>query len=718
MIEPSRNQKSPEAPMLSRHALIRLAAPLLIAVLLAGAAGAAGERTTVYLPLASKALPPPFVAAVRTTGAVGASAASGSTLYVATGPGLEVLDAAAAPPRRLGAVTLPIPAARIGGIVAVGAHLYVAGASQDERGAWRNQLLAFDRSDPAAPRLIATVALPGGPGSRLYLAGSPQRLVVSTDVGLQIFELADPAAPRLAGTLQGSGDVRPAVYGVYLYLSGQPIVDTTNPALPRLLGPPLPVAAGMAVVGDVLSILTPEYRLIDGARCADNRLQTYRLADPLAPAPAGYAQLTATGPNTPGGRCLSYGIAAAAPGRIVLSNDETAQVVDTGDPLAPVAGGQLPWLRGARDLFGSPLHSAIAGTVWFVPRTAGAWVADLADPQRPRELPAFEQPLPARLGRVFKAGAGYALVADGDPVTGESSLTYALLQLGDGPPRLVGARQRVAQGFALLDAVVDGDRLYVLEGRFEDSSVTLRVFTGVRGGELRPAGALQLGRGVSGAVARAGYVYALGSSGLIVVDVRDDAAPRVAKTLELPRSWELALDGELLRVRVAAGDTGAEDRAYSLANPADPVEVARTPSDWRWLGFPGDAPIVYRRGYGSSPCARCTVDRLEILERRPGDTPLLRGRLDLGFYGYPALPRYSLGNGFVVYSIAGGGVDTPGMLDATLVVVDVRDPDAPAFAAVAGGGYGVRDHALLGRAIVAAEGDQGLAVYPVPPQLP
>lgn len=717
---------------------LRLVAALLLAALIVGAAGAATGPVRVYLPLAAKAIPQvrTLTPAAQLSGAVGPSAASGSHIYLVTGPGLEILDATSTPPRLVGSVNLPMAPLSVAAIVPAGQLLYVLANITDGTSVER-AILAYDLAIPAQPRLVATTRYGETWGSVDGAVVGADRLTVSAYPAMLVFDLSTPAAPRLAARMNNPDYARIAAYKRYLYVAGAPILNLNDPDNPLSVSRPLPNPVPTSnyrsnlVVGDVLYMLTAELRLIDGERCYDNRLQSYRLDDPTAPAAAGFVRFQATGPNVAGGRCNTLGIFAGAPGRIVLGLGNQLQIVDTSDPLAPRAGqllnlsetetiqgdnqvddalpSQSPWLF-------TPPGGAIAGAQLLLPRGGiRALLFDLADPGRVGVLPPYEPPVPAVITSVFKA--------DGAHIVASDTRSFTLLNVANpAAPRVIGAKQRLSEAsYGLSAAVVAGDRLYALE--YDGAGSTLRIFTGVNGSTLRLAGILSFAQTQAiSLAARGDYAY-LGFFGapLLVLAVADPAAPRVVRTLPFEGARNLALDGNLLRARVPLSDRDYADVTLSLADPANPFEVERTPVDPVWTDLPGNAPLVYQITF--SPCSQLCVEQSLLLgERRPPQEPATRGSLTI-VRSHPRATRFlrfSDVPGYIIYSASESCYFDPVtcLTVGELGIIDIRNPDEPAFFAHDATSYGPQEHQLLGRTIAAGYGLAGLILYSLPPELP
>ena len=318
---------------------------------------------------------PLSIGSTDTPGQASGVATLGRYVYVADGTaGLQVIDAAnPVGPTLVGRVETESTA---WSIVRAGDYAYTTES---------NRLRVIDVTDPAAPKVVGSLA-EGGSGSlqadialeagRAYMARDGSGLwiadvtnptgpalmgsidlpgrerglalskgfafVASESAGLHVVDISNVSAPALVNTLETPGDLPRAiaVQGDRAYVAdgatnavnaGLRIVDISNPAAPALIGsintPDQPmaveVANGLAFVADRLS-----------------GLQIVDVSNPASPAIVGSI-------DTPG---EAMGITVNGNRAFVADSDGGLQVIDVRDPAAPVIVFQPATPAQARDV--------------------------------------------------------------------------------------------------------------------------------------------------------------------------------------------------------------------------------------------------------------------------------------------------------------------------------------------------------------------------------
>ncbi|MBM3288064.1 MAG: hypothetical protein FJY88_12040 [Candidatus Eisenbacteria bacterium] len=267
-----------------------------------------------------------------------------------------------------------------------GNHAYVA---DSEAG-----LLAVDVSQPAAPLIVGSAALPSPAVSLRVL---PPFAYVAMERGLAVADVTDPPNPRLIGTVGTSYGLRSiAVAGSHVYATGDDgsrgllsVFDVSDPGTPQVVGvlDTSLSAYGIAVAGEYafVGVRTPSspftYRLlavriavpwspqiaasldgvfgtaieISGNHAFLNRhaLEVVDIADPLNP------QLVAT-VDSPRGGSVFPGIAISGD-YVYTSNDGSYDVVDVSDPEAPTVIGTAAGGGAGIAVLGSLVYSACYG---------------------------------------------------------------------------------------------------------------------------------------------------------------------------------------------------------------------------------------------------------------------------------------------------------------------------------------------------------------------
>ena len=405
-------------------------------------------------------------------------AADGDRLY-AVGAGLSVLDITdAAAPRSRGHVPLPEYTTRV---LAYRDRLYVAG----DLG---TALSVVDVSDPDAPRLLGETWT--GPESWDLAVAGDIVYVASRREGLKIVSVAEPTAPKVVsrfrppGVLRRIASVGDSIVG--LDSCGVAVIGAADPTRPTMVAyydaPPSgvrqptadlaggergafvapgpdgtgllwvdledPSAPGfvpvLAEVADAHSIaLAHGLAYLSAADAGGGEARaSFAVADVSTPArsrllgrapmPYGLVSLTAGG-------AFVFGLAGTnANGR----NVQLVASLDVSDRALPrpIGSWELP-AAYATDL-------ALAGGYLLIARD-GLWVADVADPARPRivaTVPSGANHIRVRDDRAFTVGP-------------ESVDVYSLADPAQ--PRLIGT-QGVRTDLDDVDA--SGDRVYVAAG--------------------------------------------------------------------------------------------------------------------------------------------------------------------------------------------------------------------------------------------------------------
>jgi len=453
----------------------------------------------------------------------------------------------------------------------------------------------------------------------------------------------DPVLEYIA-TVGGSPSAV-ALAGNYAFLalgSALEIVDVSDPARAHLVGrvegpsSDRPVRiSGLAVDGErVYAVGGATLTVFDVSRPTEPRT---RFAVPLPETGADLATarnrvyvvsgvafyvLDITGPEAPRvAASIAVGgskMALAGDVAYVLGSGVTA--IDISDPDRPVARGTLPVAQYAHDI-------AAVGHVAVVVDADREYtyfrVLDFTDSEQPVETASLIWGRPW-----YQVGVwGHAYVASGngriyafklearvDWPLAEDDGTMLVVDVADpAHPRIVGS-VRLGGGLAAEGLAVSGGRLAVALGE-------------------QPTG---WGDSVDPAIAGA----------LRLVDVTDAADPaEIGRYVPPYRATSLAISGQLLCV--------ADNSLLNLVDVTDPA-VPQLASSISFGGVRQIAPIG-DAGY----FALLTESQLAVLDARVPQTPRVVSRLDL-----------------VVYDIAVAGGFAYGVDGYSLVVIDVRRPDA------------------------------------------
>lgn len=305
------------------------------------------------------------------TDSLRALAIQGGSLYVAAGKaGLHIYDLSnPAAPRHIGVLALP---GETTSIAVGGRYAYVAANSR---------LHIVDVADPAAPRVV-TVYEPSYYITEFVLAGS-LILVPVREAGLRLVDIADPMAPRDAGSWSGvATDV--VVRGTLAYVlgSGLRTLDISRPAEPHEIAMlPSVYGDGLAIDGDTLVI----FHQVSG-------LQVFNLSNPAQPLlVSDYGFVRALRPR---------GLAIVA-GFAYFSTGAGVEVFDLTDPVRPARvalNTGEPWYAASRYAGRVVLSGNHAYVARYAPRVDSRrpWsrlsIFELTDPHAPREAGGFDVP--------------------------------------------------------------------------------------------------------------------------------------------------------------------------------------------------------------------------------------------------------------------------------------------------------------------------------------
>jgi Mg-chelatase subunit ChlD len=248
------------------------------------------------------------------------------TAYVAAGrAGMRVVDIA--DPRKPRTVGRYEPEGEFVDVVVRDGLAYLADGSS------RSAFHVVDVAQPFLPRQVAVVDVPGSLASSVALAGG--RLAVGLELQLvALYDLEDPRAPRLVASLPVPGRVLDlAAVGPRLYVasalagqSPQLSVFDAGAEQPALLGNrQLNVARGP---GGLVGLAAEGHRLY---LTADGGLLVFDVSDPESMSEVGRVPLQ------------GFGVGVAAAGGYVYTAAQDITVIDASDPTRPRITATLPW---------------------------------------------------------------------------------------------------------------------------------------------------------------------------------------------------------------------------------------------------------------------------------------------------------------------------------------------------------------------------------------
>jgi WD40 repeat protein len=301
-------------------------------------------------------------------------------------------------------------------------------------GSWDNTILLWDVSDPAAPRQLGQ-PLTGHTGFVSSVAFSPDgKTLASGGCGGQdrfscfqgeiiLWDVSDPAAPRLLRQPL-TGHTNAVVWSVAFSPDGKTVAsgnadgtiilwDVSDPAAPRLLRQPL-TGHTNAVVWSVA--FSPDGKTV-ASGSEDDTIILWDVSDPAAPRPLGQ-------PLT--GHTDSVSEVAFSPdGQTLASGSRDTRIIlwDVSDPAAPRPLGQP--LTGHNDRVVSVAFSPDGKTLASGSGDDTIILWDVSDPAAPRPL---GQPLAGHSDQVYSV----AFSPDGKMLaTGSADNTIILWDVSD-----------------------------------------------------------------------------------------------------------------------------------------------------------------------------------------------------------------------------------------------------------------------------------------------
>jgi hypothetical protein len=304
--------------------------------------------------------------------AKGVAVADG-VLYVAA-DALYVMDAAATPPKPIGAVS-STPGAAVD-VAVVGDRAFVA----DGIGGVR----VFDLDAPGGPALAEIVGVPGK-ASSIATDGTYLYVAAGAEGGLRVLDPAASGTKEIGGVTTPDAAWAVAVAAPYAYVAVQTagvsvfdVSDPTAPALVRQVDTP-------GIARDIV---------IDGALgyvVNGIGLQILDLTSPSNPALLGAVDI---GAGSPGAVAVSGTFVFLTSINVTVS---TVLVIDASDPAFPVVKTTLP----------------VAGRVKAVARS-GNWLFVTSDPGRVTLFDITDPAVPVERGTTTILGTGGGLTSRGD----------------------------------------------------------------------------------------------------------------------------------------------------------------------------------------------------------------------------------------------------------------------------------------------------------------
>jgi hypothetical protein len=670
----------------------------------AGGAGGAGLPTATPAPTT-----PDSAAAARAVAEGDLYATAGSTLFVLNGyRGLLALDVADPARPRL-AARVPLTGRPVDLYVRDGLALFTVsdwwgwaiaadGAATPEQG---SRLWAVDVSDPAAPRVLATLPLEGSlltsrvVGGVLYAVSRTTSWWGLPPCGGLICPAGGGAAPPAGGGGVATGGGSVAADGVVAPPPDRLVVtsfDVSSPAAIREVDrEEVTLAAGL---WDAHAHVTAERLVVAlggwGASAPEATFVAFDLSDPGGAIVRG-AEWTAPGSvRDRWGMDLAGGVFRAVLDDgfnrgATLRTWRAATAAAQPEPLGTLALDVPESLTAAR------FDGARAYVVTAVRRDP-LWVVDLADDARPALLGHLE--MPGQLDFVEPRGDRLVALGHTDEAAGPWQLHVSLFDVAGATPVML-SRVFLGQEYGWTPAqsddvrkvfqVLDGSGLVLVPFESHDretwtstggtqlidlsrDALVLRGFLAHAGGILR---ALPL-------PGRPATLAAFSEEKLQLVDATDRGAPRELASLDLARPvWDLALAGE--HVVELSGEAWRGGGELVVAPRSDPD--ASAPTARVALARHGGGqlfqrgPIAWVAGQDWRD-GRFTVEAHDLSDPA---APRRRGTLERqaqgSSFGPAALSPAAPVLAALRWSWAAG---EPGL---AVLLVDLGDPDAPRVAA-------------------------------------
>lgn len=226
----------------------------------------------------------------------------------------------------------PADAALVGSVEVHGGRVGWQGSRAFVAG---NALELLDLSDPAQPRITATVPLPASAAGKVsgVLICDPLVLLVTDDaaVGVVAVDARDPAAPFIVASgpspLVGKRTVVRGGLGYAATHDSLFVLDLGDPARATVVNA---FASGGDLWDDGLIIANDHLWLVGSSSIGDSELRGYSLADPLSPAPISRCRTPADGSRL-----------TAADNLLLLSDVRGTYAMDVSDPGHPSCAGMV-----------------------------------------------------------------------------------------------------------------------------------------------------------------------------------------------------------------------------------------------------------------------------------------------------------------------------------------------------------------------------------------
>ncbi len=547
------------------------------------------------------------------------------------------------------------------GLSVSGKYAYVANG--------RSGLLAFDVSDPAAPRLVSTFDTPGQ-ADGVHVVGR-YAYVADAVGGLRVIDTVPPQpSDTYRVTLVGSGRADEVITdedgkrldGDGDYVFPLPVDDFPtgdgagggNAVLEfglDLSGPrvaSMTPAPGTIVPEPPTEITVTFDKAVDPATVTDDTFTVQRsggdgtfgdgneVVVPGSVVAAGDGLSAAFRFDT--GTLREHGGLGGSPYDVVMAGDLAYVADKAGMKIVDISTPAAPVVLGAWDSPGKTYGVAVSGDYAYVTDSPdGVYVIDVSDPARPRQIAQFDTP---GLAHAVTVSGSYAYVADG--FSG-----FRVIDVSDpANPSEAGHFDRPGNA-NVVDVAVSGSYAYLAAQREGLWVIDVSDPANPTQADIIYTDGSVLGVDVSGS-----YVYlADWDHGLVVVDASDPA--------DLEQVGAFDTSGYAYEVAVADGFAYVADgnRTLSVIDVSDPAN----PSEVGSYDAPG-----YTRSLAVSDTIVCVADEYSGL--LVIDVSVPTGPNEVGRHDLPGHTRDVAAGESIVYAVD----ERDGLLS-----IDVSDPDDP-----------------------------------------
>lgn len=438
------------------------------------------------------------------------------------------------------------------------------------------ELVVFNLSNPANPTQQSRLKVGNSAVAHVNVVGT--RLYISLwQDGLRIVDVANPAAPSILGTYDTSSFAwETLVTSTTAFVadgSSLLVLDVSAPNAPKLVLQVAVAARAMALVGSRLYVVTgSELRIYDlGTVRNPLLLGSVAVAGQAVEVSGSYAYVADSGidrrrakggltvvdvssPTQPviasrfyrgfdsAGIAYGEGVAAA------VANDLGMRVLDVSNPTAPSIAGSYPGYFLDVAMVG---RTAYALDLVTTPTTTLQLVRlDLSNPSEPVETGRVVVTAIYRGKLVVSGGIAYVAAGLSGLVTVELGQTM----------RVLGAMPTTASA---ADVCVAGAHAYLAT-----ANEIIAVDVGL---PALPRRVGAIANGASAVAAAHGRLYALGSSGLLVANLANPAAPQVLGTSPSYSGQALDIMGRLAVLAAPGTSHFSTDEGIYVVDTTDPT---------------------------------------------------------------------------------------------------------------------------------------------------